>query len=33
VPVAHLHVVPRFATEAYAGRGLRWWLKQKENSI
>jgi len=28
---AHLHVVPRFADEPYAGRGLRWWLKQDEN--
>jgi histidine triad (HIT) family protein len=33
VPVAHLHIVPRFAAEAYAGRGLRWWLKQKENKV
>ena len=28
---AHLHVVPRFADEPYAGRGIRWWLKQPEN--
>jgi diadenosine tetraphosphate (Ap4A) HIT family hydrolase len=33
VPVAHLHIVPRFAVEPYAGRGLRWWLKQPENLI
>jgi histidine triad (HIT) family protein len=33
VPVAHLHIVPRFAAEPYAGRGLRWWLKQKENTV
>jgi histidine triad (HIT) family protein len=31
VPVAHLHIVPRFAKEAYAGRGLRWLLKQPAN--
>lgn len=28
---AHLHVLPRFADEPFAGRGLRWWLKQPEN--
>ncbi|MEM1022494.1 MAG: HIT domain-containing protein [Myxococcota bacterium] len=28
---AHLHVIPRFADEPYAGRGLRWWLKQSSN--
>jgi diadenosine tetraphosphate (Ap4A) HIT family hydrolase len=28
---AHLHVVPRFADEPYAGRGIRWWLKREEN--
>jgi diadenosine tetraphosphate (Ap4A) HIT family hydrolase len=28
---AHLHVVPRFADEPYAGRGIRWWLKRDEN--
>jgi diadenosine tetraphosphate (Ap4A) HIT family hydrolase len=33
VPVAHMHIVPRFAAEAYAGRGLRWWLKQQENKV
>ena len=27
----HLHVVPRFADEPHAGRGIRWWLKQPEN--
>lgn len=31
VPQAHLHVIPRFADEPYAGRGIRYWLKQKEN--
>lgn len=28
---AHLHVIPRFEDEPYAGRGIRYWLKQKEN--
>ncbi|MBC8161698.1 MAG: HIT family protein [Roseiflexaceae bacterium] len=28
---AHMHVIPRFADEPYAGRGLRWWLKQEQN--
>lgn len=28
---AHLHVIPRFADEPYAGRGLRWLLRQPEN--
>jgi diadenosine tetraphosphate (Ap4A) HIT family hydrolase len=28
---AHLHVIPRFADEPYAGRGIRSWLKQDEN--
>lgn len=28
---AHLHVIPRFADEPYAGRGLRHWLKQPAN--
>ena len=27
----HLHVIPRFADEPYAGRGLRHWLKQEAN--
>ena len=31
VPIAHLHVIPRFADEPFAGRGLRWWIKSKEN--
>ncbi len=29
----HLHIVPRFAAEKFAGRGLRWWLKQPENRV
>jgi len=28
---AHCHLVPRYADEAYAGRGLRWWFKQPSN--
>ena len=28
---AHMHVIPRFRQEPYAGRGLRYWLKQQEN--
>jgi diadenosine tetraphosphate (Ap4A) HIT family hydrolase len=28
---AHLHVIPRFADEPYAGRGIRHWLKQDVN--
>lgn len=27
----HLHVIPRFNDEPFAGRGIRWWLKQEEN--
>ena len=28
---AHMHVIPRFAQEPYAGRGIRCWLKQDAN--
>ena len=28
---AHLHVIPRFADEPQAGRGLRWAIKQEAN--
>ena len=28
---AHLHVIPRFADEPLAGRGIRYWLKQEIN--
>lgn len=28
---AHLHVIPRFADEPYAGRGIRYWLKSEGN--
>jgi len=31
VPHAHLHVIPRFADEPYAGRGIRHWLKSEAN--
>lgn len=27
----HMHVIPRYADEPYAGRGLRYWFKQPEN--
>ncbi len=28
---AHLHIIPRYADELYAGKGLRHWFKQSEN--
>jgi diadenosine tetraphosphate (Ap4A) HIT family hydrolase len=28
---AHLHVIPRYADEPLAGKGIRHWLKQPEN--
>ncbi|MBA2257868.1 MAG: HIT domain-containing protein, partial [Acidobacteria bacterium] len=28
---AHMHVIPRFEQEPYAGRGIRYWLKQEPN--
>ena len=28
---AHLHVIPRYASEPYAGKGIRYWLKQGSN--
>ena len=28
---AHLHVIPRFADEPYAGKGIRSWIKQEAN--
>ena len=28
---AHLHVIPRFGDEPYAGKGIRYWLKQDSN--
>jgi histidine triad (HIT) family protein len=27
----HLHVIPRFADELHAGKGIRWLFKQPEN--
>jgi diadenosine tetraphosphate (Ap4A) HIT family hydrolase len=32
VPIAHLHILPRFADEPFAGRGIRWWIKSSENT-
>jgi len=29
---AHMHVIPRFADEPLAGKGIRHWLKQPENA-
>ncbi|WP_430788078.1 HIT family protein [Virgibacillus flavescens] len=31
IPHAHLHVIPRFKDEPYAGKGIRNWIKQPEN--
>ncbi len=28
---AHLHVIPRYQDEPFAGRGMRYWLKQDDN--
>jgi len=28
---AHMHALPRFRQEPYAGHGIRYWLKQPEN--
>lgn len=28
---AHMHIIPRFSDEPYAGKGLRYWFKQPEN--
>ena len=28
---AHMHIIPRFNDEPYAGKGLRYWFKQPEN--
>lgn len=28
---AHLHVIPRYADEPLAGKGIRYWLKQPRN--
>ena len=29
--VAHLHIIPRYADEPFAGRGIRSWIKTDEN--
>jgi diadenosine tetraphosphate (Ap4A) HIT family hydrolase len=31
VSYAHLHIIPRFRDEPLAGKGIRYWIKQKEN--
>lgn len=31
IPHAHLHIIPRFVDEPLAGKGIRYWIKQKEN--
>ena len=28
---AHMHIIPRFNDEPYAGKGVRYWFKQPEN--
>lgn len=28
---AHLHVIPRYQDEPFAGKGIRYWLKQEAN--
>ena len=28
---AHLHIIPRYKDEPYAGKGIRYWLSQDEN--
>ena len=28
---AHLHLIPRYADEPHAGKGIRYWIKQQEN--
>jgi diadenosine tetraphosphate (Ap4A) HIT family hydrolase len=28
---AHLHIIPRYADEPYAGRGIRNWISREEN--
>ncbi|MGV3465366.1 MAG: HIT family protein [Heyndrickxia sp.] len=31
IPHAHLHVVPRYQDEPFAGKGIRHWIKSKDN--
>lgn len=28
---AHLHIIPRYEDEPFAGKGIRYWLKQPQN--
>lgn len=28
---AHLHIIPRYSDELYAGKGIRYWFKRPEN--
>ena len=28
---AHMHIIPRYNDEPYAGKGIRYWFKQQEN--
>lgn len=28
---AHMHIIPRYSDEPYAGKGIRYWFKQPEN--
>jgi diadenosine tetraphosphate (Ap4A) HIT family hydrolase len=28
---AHLHIIPRYKDEPYAGKGIRYWLSQDDN--
>ncbi|UCZ53985.1 HIT family protein [Bacillus shivajii] len=32
IPHAHMHVIPRYKDEPYAGKGIRYWLKSRENT-
>lgn len=29
---AHLHIIPRYNDEPFAGKGIRYWIKQSENT-
>lgn len=31
IPHAHFHIIPRYADEPHAGKGIRYWLKQNDN--
>lgn len=31
VNYAHLHIIPRYKDEPYAGKGIRYWFKKNEN--